>query len=42
VAKDRPLIYLWYPNNYTGVVNKVTGVNVYGDGLIRPALSQFK
>lgn len=42
VAKDRPLIYLWYPNNYTGVVNKVNGVSVYGDGLIRPALSQFK
>jgi peptide/nickel transport system substrate-binding protein len=42
VARDRPLIYLYYPNNYTGVLNKVSGVNVYGDGLIRAAFAQFK
>lgn len=35
VLKDRPLIYLWHPNNYTGVSKKVAGVNVFGDGLIR-------
>jgi ABC-type transport system substrate-binding protein len=42
VARDRPLIYLWYPNNYTGVLSNVSGVSVFGDGLIRPALAQFK
>jgi peptide/nickel transport system substrate-binding protein len=36
LAKDLPLIYLWHPNNYTGVVNRVKGVKVFGDGLIRP------
>jgi peptide/nickel transport system substrate-binding protein len=42
IAKDRPLIYLWYPNDYTGVLNKVSGISVYGDGLIRAAFAQFK
>jgi peptide/nickel transport system substrate-binding protein len=32
---QRPLIYLWHPVNYYGVTKKVSGVVVYGDGLIR-------
>ena len=39
VQKDRPLIYLWHPINYTGVSKKVQGVQVFGDGLIRVALA---
>jgi peptide/nickel transport system substrate-binding protein len=35
VLQDRPLIYLWHPQNFTGVSKKVKGVRVYGDGLIR-------
>jgi peptide/nickel transport system substrate-binding protein len=39
VQKDRPLIYLWHPVNYTGVSKKVNGVQVFGDGLIRVAFA---
>jgi len=39
VQKDRPLIYLWHPNNYTGVNKNVKGVQVFGDGLIRVAFA---
>jgi peptide/nickel transport system substrate-binding protein len=39
VQKDRPLIYLWHPVNYTGVSKKVKGVQVFGDGLIRVAFA---
>jgi peptide/nickel transport system substrate-binding protein len=35
ILNDRPLIYLYHPVNYYGVTKKVTGVAVYGDGLIR-------
>ena len=35
IHRDRPLIYLWHPVNYYGVTKKVTGVRVFGDGLIR-------
>ena len=35
IHRDRPLIYLYHPVNYYGVSKKVTGVQVYGDGLIR-------
>jgi peptide/nickel transport system substrate-binding protein len=42
IRSDRPLIYLWHPVNYFGVTNKVTGVKVYGDGLIRAEFAQFK
>ena len=36
---DRPLIYLYHPVNYTGVVKRATGVQVFGDGLIRVAFA---
>lgn len=42
IAQQVPLIYLYYPVNYYGVSNKVTGVQVYGDGLIRAYNAQFK
>jgi peptide/nickel transport system substrate-binding protein len=35
IHRDRPLIYLYHPVNYYGVTKKVTGVRVFGDGLIR-------
>jgi peptide/nickel transport system substrate-binding protein len=35
IHRQRPLIYLYHPVNYYGVTKKVTGVKVYGDGLIR-------
>ncbi len=35
IHRDRPLIYLYHPVNYYGVTKKVSGVKVYGDGLIR-------
>jgi peptide/nickel transport system substrate-binding protein len=35
IHRDRPLIYLYHPINYYGVSKKVTGVSVFGDGLIR-------
>ena len=35
VHRDRPIIYLYHSTFYTGVTKKVTGVAVYGDGLIR-------
>ena len=42
VAKDLPLIYLYYPINRFGVAKAVGGVNVYGDGLIRAQFAGFK
>jgi hypothetical protein len=42
VAKDLPLIYLWYPINRFGVAKSVGGVNIYGDGLIRAQFAGFK
>ena len=39
IQKDRPLIYLWHPINYTGVNKNVKGVHVFGDGLIRVAFA---
>ncbi len=35
IHRQRPLIYLYHPVNYYGVTKKVTGVQVFGDGLIR-------
>ena len=35
IHAQRPLIYLYHPVNYYGVSKKVSGVAVYGDGLIR-------
>jgi peptide/nickel transport system substrate-binding protein len=42
VAKDLPLIYLYYPINRFGVAKSVGGVNIYGDGLIRAQFAGFK
>jgi peptide/nickel transport system substrate-binding protein len=42
VVKDLPLIYLWHPVNRFGVVKTVSGVKVYGDGLIRAQFAGFK
>jgi peptide/nickel transport system substrate-binding protein len=39
---QRPLIYLYHPVNYYGVSTKVTGVQVYGDGLIRAQFAGYK
>jgi peptide/nickel transport system substrate-binding protein len=37
IHRQRPLIYLWHPVQYTGVSKTVAGVQVFGDGLIRAA-----
>ena len=42
IHDERPLIYLYHPVNYYGVSNKVTGVAVYGDGMIRAYNAAFK
>jgi peptide/nickel transport system substrate-binding protein len=42
INDQAPLIYLYHPVNYYGVSNKVTGVQVYGDGLIRAYNAAFK
>ncbi len=41
MLRDLPLIYLWHPVNRFGVVNTVSGVQVYGDGLIRAQFAGF-
>jgi len=35
IHAQRPLIYLYHPVNYYGISKKVSGVHIYGDGLIR-------
>jgi peptide/nickel transport system substrate-binding protein len=35
IYHDQPLVYLYHPVDYFGVSKNVTGVQVYGDGLIR-------
>ena len=42
IHSQRPLIYLYHPVNYYGVSKKVTGVQVYGDGLIRAQFAGYK
>jgi peptide/nickel transport system substrate-binding protein len=42
IRNERPLIYLWHAVNRHGVSNKVTGIKVYGDGLIRAEFGAFK
>lgn len=42
IANDRPLIYLYHPVDYFGISNKVQGVQIYGDGLIRAQFASFK
>jgi len=42
IRSTRPLIYLYDAITYDGVSKKVTGVNLYGDGLIRAQFAAFK
>jgi peptide/nickel transport system substrate-binding protein len=42
VAKDLPLIYLYHPVNRFGVTKTVSGVKIYGDGLIRAQFAGFE
>ena len=41
IHRDRPLIYLYHPVNYYGVTKKVTGIKVFGDGLIRAQFAGY-
>jgi peptide/nickel transport system substrate-binding protein len=41
VRQDLPIIYTYRQKNLTGVANTVTGVQVYGDGLLRFAHAGF-
>jgi peptide/nickel transport system substrate-binding protein len=42
IHRDQPLVYLYHPVDYFGVSKKVTGVQVYGDGLIRAQFAAYK
>jgi peptide/nickel transport system substrate-binding protein len=42
VSKDLPVIFLYNPINRFGISNKVGGVQIYGDGLIRAQFAGFK
>jgi peptide/nickel transport system substrate-binding protein len=39
--QDAPLIYLYRQKNFTGVARSITGVRVYGDGLLRFGTAGF-
>jgi peptide/nickel transport system substrate-binding protein len=41
IHRQRPLIYLRHPVNYYGVSKKITGVQIFGDGLIRAQFAGF-
>jgi peptide/nickel transport system substrate-binding protein len=41
IHRQRPLIYLYHPVNYYGISNKVEGVQIYGDGLIRAQFAGY-
>lgn len=41
VRQDVPIIYLYRQKNLTGVSDRVSGVEVYGDGLVRLAHAGF-
>jgi peptide/nickel transport system substrate-binding protein len=41
-AKDRPVIYLYHPVNYDAEATNVSGVQLFGDGLVRVAFAGFK
>jgi peptide/nickel transport system substrate-binding protein len=40
-AKDRPIIYLYHPVNYDATAANVSGVQLFGDGLVRVAFAGF-
>jgi peptide/nickel transport system substrate-binding protein len=42
INTDKPLIYLYHPVFYFGESKKVTGVDIYGDGLIRAQFAAYK
>jgi peptide/nickel transport system substrate-binding protein len=42
IHRQRPLIYLYHPVNYYAVAKNVSGVVVYGDGLIRAYNAGFE
>lgn len=41
IHRDRPLIYLYHPVYYFGVAKNVTGIQIYGDSLIRAAFAAY-
>ena len=41
IHSQRPLIYLYHPVNYYGITKKVTGVQIFGDGLIRAQFAGY-
>jgi peptide/nickel transport system substrate-binding protein len=41
IHRDRPLIYLYHPVYYFGVSKKITGVQAYGDSLLRVAFAGY-
>ena len=41
IHSQRPLIYLYHPVNYYGISKKVTGVQIFGDGLIRAQFAGY-
>jgi len=41
IHRDRPLIYLYHPIYYYAVSKKVTGVQIFGDGLIRAQFAGY-
>jgi peptide/nickel transport system substrate-binding protein len=41
IHTQRPLIYLYHPVNYYGITKKVTGVQIFGDGLIRAQFAGY-
>jgi peptide/nickel transport system substrate-binding protein len=41
IQKDDPIIYLYRQRNLTGVTKKVSGVQVYPDGIIRVAFAGY-
>ena len=41
IHAQRPIIYLYHPVNYYGVTKKVTGIRVFGDGLIRAQFAGY-
>jgi|SRR5579862_708222 len=38
---DQPIVYIGYPADYTGVSTSVTGVQEYGDGMVRAMFAQM-
>jgi peptide/nickel transport system substrate-binding protein len=42
LQKDDPLIYLYRQRNITGVTKKLSGVQVFADGLLRVAFAGYR